>query len=656
MLKVIVAIISIAFGWCVGSAQAQTQAPKSPQQLLLEAVQKKKLQFSGGVTKPQDALNAAFNEVSRVKEVTVAVSVHQDALNVALKEKLSQTKSSFSEPRFRLDGQMIWANITYSGAVDFPGLGVTDARAQIRAYFAPAIQLVEVDNRSEIQIKLAVRELTVESIKITRGGKSLPLIGLPIEAGAAALANQLLGPAGKLLEVLEFHAPTGLANEVSLKEKNDKHYKLRWQPEKIRSPVKLGALVAVADRSRFLVIAQQGDDLKTSAPEANVTITQLRKATDDLLSRNKASWVNEGDLSFFVDLALVQKLVAQAFSAGPICLNATAEKYPANFTKKLKLPETSTIDCTINRDCKQTKNCEQTEDCAQRNSCRTCKLRIHGRCRVSWDEPGCLARRGAAKLSCETGKTSRRIACETEKEAKRIACEGQKVTERGVCETFRTSYDAFRRLGTDYGNVSSDNLTLSGDARICLSNAVLQPTNLKLTASLTAALNAKANGTIKFLPLNLGHLACFSEHKESFDVGASVPQQMLNVDTTAQIVNDGSTIGVAINVANPVRFLFPVEAIVSKLAEDKKFSIVCPIPSTAATIRVITPDRWWPREARGIFDRNLPAFAFDADVIKKPVEAGGLKLAGRLKKTDSGVGGIFTVSLKSISEAKKGNQ
>ncbi len=102
---------------------------------------------------------------------------------------------------------------------------------------------------------------------------------------------------------------------------------------------------------------------------------------------------------------------------------------------------------------------------------------------------------------------------------------------------------------------------------------------------------------------------------------------------------------------NPVRIRFPVASITQQLGTDAQFTIFCPIPGGIARARAVTPDSWWPKQARGDVERELPDFKFDLDLVKKPLAANGLQISGRLRSTPSGVGGVFTLSPKAKGES-----
>ncbi|MFK4537275.1 hypothetical protein ABIA00_005458 [Bradyrhizobium ottawaense] len=622
-----------------GISSAQT--PVSPTNTIQEALKKKVVRVGGGVTKPQDALDAAYREVSRITQISLAVALNQDALGRALNAQIIAADKRFSDLELALDRQLITATVRYVGEAEIQGLGKVGAKTKIRAHFAPAVDYVEqAGEPAQFRLRLAVRELELQDVTITRNQNRIPIVGSLIDATAEALADQVLKAAAVLLSTLEFRAPAGVVSALSLKKKESKKQIVSWEPEKLPLQLKITALAFIADQGRFFVLAQEGGDAQAAKSEA-VTPEKVRAAVAALLAKSSISWLRDGDFSIFVNAELPAKIVAQAMSRGPICMNASAPEFPAKFGNKLQLPPTESIDCSPQKDCTPRGGCDPGTHCEQTNDCRACLLRVAGRCQARGNDPICEARKVGARNLCEAQKSAKIAACTAEQAGEKLKCEAQKTGERLACESFKGLYDGVRRTGKEYANVSSKDLAIAGSARICLTEAALDPASLRLTAKLTIAGSANAKGTVSFMPLNIGHVVCIKEYSKALNLTAAVPSQSIQIDTTVRLVSDATSAGVDVNVANPVRVLVPFEAFVEQLAKDDNFTVSCPIPSTAAKVRVATPDRWWPREARGIIDREIPPTALDLDVVQKPVSATGLQLTGKLKRTDKGFGGTF---------------
>ncbi|WP_340671064.1 hypothetical protein [Bradyrhizobium ottawaense] len=641
----IVLLMNIAL---VGTASAQKAV--SPTNTIQEALKKKVLRIGGGATKPQDALDAAYKEVSRIKQISLAVALDQDALGRALNAQISAADKRFSDLELKLDRQLITATVRYAGDAEIPGLGKVEAKTKIRAHFAPAVDYVEqADEPAQFRLRLAVRELELQDVTITRNQKRIPIIGGLVDATAEAIADQVLKGAAIALNNLEFRAPAGVVSALHLRKKESKKQIVSWEPEKLPLSLKITALAFIADQGRLVVLAQEGGDAQAVKPEA-VTPEKVRSAVAALLAKSSISWLRDGDFSIFVNAELPTKIVAQAMSRGPICMNASAPEFPAKFGNKLQLPPTESIDCTPQRDCTPKGGCDPKTPCEQNANCHACLLRVFGRCKLRGNDPVCEARKVAAKSACETQKSSKIAACEAQQAGEKLKCEAQKTGEKAACESFKGLYDGVRRTGKEYANVSSKDLAITGSAKICLTEAALDPATLRLTAKLTIAGAANAKGTISFMPLNIGHIVCIKEYSKGLNLSAAVPSQNIQIDTTVRLVSDTTSAGVDVNVSNPVRVLVPFEDFVKQLAADENFIVSCPIPATAAKLRVATPDRWWPREARGIIDREIPPTALDLDVVQKPVTATGLQLTGKLKRTDKGFGGTFkATSVKKIA-------
>jgi hypothetical protein len=190
--------------------------------------------------------------------------------------------------------------------------------------------------------------------------------------------------------------------------------------------------------------------------------------------------------------------------------------------------------------------------------------------------------------------------------------------------------------------VDTDDLRLNGGARVCLNDIKLESKALRLTGKLQADGAASASGKITFTPLNVvGHVLCFTAFDYNLSETVRVTPQPIDIDTEAQLQSDAKSVAISAAITNPIHIQFPFRAIAAKLAADPKFQLECPIPGVATKLRVLTPDQWWPKIARGDIDKDFPSFNFNLDLFTKPIEAGGVPLSGTLQRTDLGIGGVF---------------
>jgi hypothetical protein len=268
-----------------------------------------------------------------------------------------------------------------------------------------------------------------------------------------------------------------------------------------------------------------------------------------------------------------------------------------------------------------------------------------GGCVIRGNDPTCEAAKVAAKGSCEANKAAAKGSCEAQKSTKKAACEATKSAEKGACEGLKESYKRFRATGADYANVDSKDLRLSGVANVCVNSVAFDPQTLKLTGKLQVDAFASASGHVEFTPLNVaGHLTCFAPFNKQLNLRAQVPAQSVDINTTAKFVNDSTQVAIEAYFSNPIHIHFPFAVVAANLASDPEFTIFCPVPGAAMKLRASTPDNWWPREARGDIEHDLPDFRFDLDLVKKPVAVGDLGLTGKLRSNKAGIGAVFMIA------------
>ncbi|HXZ15044.1 MAG TPA: hypothetical protein VEH77_03585 [Roseiarcus sp.] len=260
-------------------------------------------------------------------------------------------------------------------------------------------------------------------------------------------------------------------------------------------------------------------------------------------------------------------------------------------------------------------------------------------------DPVCEAKRIAAYGQCETEKERRRLQCEADNAASKAACEAKMSTVQGGCEALKAGYAALTAAGSDYANVDSPDLTLSGNAAVCVSGLAFDPSSFRLTGNLGVEANARAQGHITFTPLNvLGKLTCFAPYDKALDIGVRVPSQPVEIDTTARLIDNGAEAAIDALISNPIHVRFPFGLIASSLASDPQFVIQCPIPGVASALRASTPDSWWPSAARGDLEEDIPDWKLNIDLIRKPVSVGTRQIEGVLKSDKMGIGGVFSIS------------
>jgi hypothetical protein len=621
------------------SVKAQTTANEQIGAIL--DLIKKKNTLKIDATTVQTAIDVEDYELQRMAVVSIAVSIDQEAANAIIAGAL-KADGRFANPKFAFSDQSIDGTIQYVGTLSLRSLGSVDIQADLHARLTPAVQLVTDGPTVDFKVGFAVSTLEVKNLRVSRNKEPLPSLADEI---ADAVVNSLLSPAQALLNRIELRIPTSIAATIDIKPPPEKGISVSFEPSKISPKVQIATLTYLIDKGRLIILAQESGTLNAvAAKPKNVPFATFRDSIQKTVATAGPSWINGGQLSFYVDRQLLTRLVSAMLGQGPNCIQAALNGFPAPFATKLKLPPVESIDCTPTRDCTPTKDCNQTADCSQHGECRACLLRVFGHCTQMGNDPACEARKSAAKGACEAEKARRKAQCELDKAANKASCEAAKSSEKGACETMKESYKRIRATGSEFANVDSKDLVLSGNATACVSNLTLDSETLALKGSLSVQSTVKANGHVNFTPLNVvGHVLCFAPFAKSVDDSVQVPAQPVSISTTATFLDNSDAAMIEANVANPIHIHFPFRAIASKLATDPDFIIKCPIPAIAGTIRAATPDDWWPSAVRGDIEKDIPSWKIDLDLVRKPIRLGNLRLAGALRSNKTGIGGVFKV-------------
>lgn len=608
---------------------------------------KKKAGLKLDPTTPQAAIDAEAEELKRLSDPALVASLSEDGANALAAQQLSKAQGGFSNLRFTFSGQAVGATLDYKGSVSVPAAGPLDVNAELHAQLMPDVELASDRPNAEFRVRVAVTTLDISSLKLSRNGQPLNAIE---NALVDALASGLLVPAQVLLNHVEWRVPTVIAETIVIHPIEKQGVSIEFDPKTLTPQLQVAGAAFLLNRGRLTIIAQYGPRASAvGAKPANVRFDAFRSDFIKALNRTGATWVDRGQFSAYVETDVIQRLAAKMLAAGPVCMQAKVVDYGVHVDATLTLPPETSIDCTPTRDCTPTKDCSQTMDCAQRAACgEVCTFRVAGHCVTHGHDLGCEAGKTTRKLACEAEKERRRVQCEADKAANKASCEALKTSEKDTCEGLKQAYKSMRGTGPDYANVKSDvksgDVRLNGSARVCLNDIKLESRALRLTGKLQAEGAASASGKITFTPLNVvGHVLCFTAFDYNLSDTVRVTPQPIDIDTAAELRSDATSVAVSAAITNPIHIEFPFRAIAAKLADNPKFQIECPIPGVATKLRVLTPDQWWPKVARGDIDKDFPSFDFNLDLFKKPIDANGVPLSGALQRTDLGIGGVFHV-------------
>jgi hypothetical protein len=638
---ILIALMTIIPCWSV-YAQGQPQTANQEIATILGQI-RNRAALKLSPTTVQNTVDASEYEIQKLTNVTIAASVTQDAANAIIAEQI-KTDKNFKSPKFSFTNQSMDGTIEYSGTLAIPIFGPVDVKAALHAQLATAVEVVTTGPTAEFRVSFAVSALDVKSLQFAKDGVAPPNF---VNDAAQAVINGVLTPAQTLLNHVELRLPTTVAAEIQLKANQQSGLTVTYDPAKLNVGFQITSAAHLMDGGRLIAVAQEGGTLKNvPGKPTNIAFSILRNDFRGLLAGNSITWIEQGQLSAYVDRSFLQRLISKTLGVGPVCIHAKLNDMPVPFATKLKLPPVDSIDCTPTTDCTPRTDCTPATDCSQSRDCSACILHNpFGGCTLRGNDPTCEAAKVASKGTCEANKAAQKASCEAQKSAKKAACEAGKTAEKAACEGLKESYKRFRATGADYANVDSKDLHLSGIGNVCVSSVAFDPKTLSLTGKLQTDAFARASGHIEFTPLNVaGHLTCFAPFNKQLDLSAQVPAQSVDINTTAKFADDTAQVAIEAYFSNPIHIHFPFSVVAANLASDPNFTIFCPVPSAAMRLRASTPDNWWPREARGDIEHDLPDVRFDLDLIKKPIAVGDLRLTGRLQSNKVGIGAILTIA------------
>jgi hypothetical protein len=274
----------------------------------------------------------------------------------------------------------------------------------------------------------------------------------------------------------------------------------------IKSPFRVAGIVSLVDGDSLSAIAQvvpiadttDGPTPTTSTFDAvkDEFLAHLKDGLD-ISTRPAGIWIAFGK-------ALLADALGSAFGQAKPCITAQGPVPEQSFSKKVALPDETTMDCT------PTMSCDQPHD---ERDCSTCIIPniFTGGCSQRGNDPVCEAAKAAQntiydgnKLACETAKTAKKGACETAKE--------------GLKQISRT------------GNVANLDGSIGGPAaiRVCVNTADFAKDLSAVSLALSVSGSADLATHIKFVPLDIvGHLACQAPWTEDRTIKATIPEQPL---------------------------------------------------------------------------------------------------------------------------------
>lgn len=213
--------------------------------------------------------------------------------------------------------------------------------------------------------------------------------------------------------------------------------------------------------------------------------------------------------------------------AGPepiLCADLALVLPSQAFDEDVRLEKAPDLNCTGGaRSCSINRECSQSKECTPGWNCPSCK----------WYQADCHAR----KTGCELDKARYKGQCEAEKSTSKAACEAQKAAEKATCEAIKVAEIQGCRINQEWLNTWSEHkigkiggtVAGRGDARACLKHMAVNDQLDSLTIKIAVSGSANISGDIKFVPANLGTLACDGVVRSDMRANALLAQREMDL-------------------------------------------------------------------------------------------------------------------------------
>lgn len=268
------------------------------------------------------------------------------------------------------------------------------------------------------------------------------------------------------------------------------------------SPRGLGVLA----RFGMLASGSTGEIPKNST----LSYADVSKSFDDELIRLLGD-SSQARASAAVDTRIVASIVDHLATSSDLSIQAKIAPETEQFSSKVRLAKQPQFSCDPDMDCKR-ENCRKVK-CEKKKE-RKC-IKAGGDIAKALNE----VCRTVEKTVCEGGKAVDSLVCEVAVSLEKGLCESAKSLKKAGCEGNKVFVD--KVLGR-VGNVSGD-YTVRGAYAIGLNSTDTDDNLRALRARLKAAAAARVDGSLKFTPVDHGHLlVCQHQWKEGFDVGVVV--------------------------------------------------------------------------------------------------------------------------------------
>lgn len=404
-------------------------------------------------------------------------------------ESLDLTRFNVTALAVSPDQQMLLAELKVDGIFDSQVVtGLTPEQAELLDTAKPEIAGslrfglslgTEIEGEDVVLTVLpAFTEIKFEKIELL-GSLDLTNPAAFIVAAVNQFSDNISGELTRA-EFTKIRFPTAPVKEVDFASTSNQtdgagnSVDLRVEAKPLREPVHIGqsAVLIQQDSVIFLLevspytLPEPGTVEFDGATEFEAFRSDFLSTVSQLLPADEQPQGTWGVISrrFLADI------LNRAVNESGLCFAAKATLAKQTFSEKIKIPDETSIDCTINRDCtprrqcnfdgtdcRQTKDCRQNRDCRSARNCsftknhdtRNCRRCLVGNpfggCSVRGNDPICEAAKAAQNAAyeaahagrvadCERLKVTDKATCEAEKAAAKATCEAEKLAKRNICE------------------------------------------------------------------------------------------------------------------------------------------------------------------------------------------------------------------------------
>ena len=307
---------------------------------------------------------------------------------------------------------------------------------------------------------------------------------------------------------------------------------------------RLAAVASLIDDDHVSVVAQMVPDTPSTTTSTVGIITgttfgvvraefnERLKSGLDIFTLRDGVWVSVSKL-------LIARMLDDAFSDAKPCFSAEGPIPTQSFSKKVPIPNETTIDCTPSDACdlqKDERDCRRPPNCTHNHDTRDC----HGLGKFACEIAKAAQNQAYDRAfdACNAGAWIDDQACETAKgaqngiyDANKAKCEAAKTAKKDACETAKEGLKRVARTG----NFASIDGSMGGPAslRVCLNAVHLSDDLEHLSTNLAVDGEGDISTHIKFVPLDVvGHLACPAEWTDDRTIKVTIPSQPIPVNAS----------------------------------------------------------------------------------------------------------------------------